>query len=62
MKTNSTPPAAPPPHPLAVLLQQFAQIVERVERVRDQPAAPGREIDRLCEGLMQRAFAWELVA
>ena len=46
--------------PLA-LQQQFARIVERVERIRDQQVASGRLIEGLCEGLMQRAFAGELV-
>jgi type I restriction enzyme S subunit len=47
--------------PLA-LQQQFARIVESVERIRDQQVASGKEIEGLCEGLMQRAFAGELVA
>ena len=46
--------------PLALQLQ-FAHIVERVERIRDQHAASGKEIEGLCEGLMQRAFAGELL-
>ncbi len=44
------------------LQQQFARIVESVERIRDQQVASGRQIEGLCEGLMQRAFAGELVA
>jgi len=46
--------------PLA-LQQQFARVVESMERIRDQQAASGRQIEGLCEGLMQRAFAGELV-
>ena len=46
--------------PLA-LQQQFAHVVESVERIRDQQVASGRQIEGLCEGLMQRAFAGELV-
>jgi type I restriction enzyme S subunit len=45
--------------PLA-LQQQFARVVEEVERIREQQVASGKEIERLCEGLMQRAFAGEL--
>lgn len=47
--------------PLA-LQQQFARVVESVERIRDQQVASGQEIEGLCEGLMQRAFGGELVA
>ncbi|MCK9631366.1 MAG: restriction endonuclease subunit S [Methanoregula sp.] len=46
--------------PLA-LQQQFARVVERVERIREQQVASGKEIEGLCEGLMARAFAGELV-
>jgi len=42
------------------LQQQFARVVEDVERIREQQAASGRQIEGLCEGLMQRAFAGEL--
>jgi type I restriction enzyme S subunit len=45
--------------PLA-LQQQFARIVQDVERIRDQQGVSGRHIEGLCEGLMQRAFAGEL--
>jgi len=45
--------------PLA-LQQQFARIVESVERIRERQVASGRQIEGLCEGLMQRAFAGEL--
>jgi type I restriction enzyme S subunit len=48
--------------PPLTLQEQFAQIVESVERIRDQQVASGRQIEGLCEGLMQRAFAGELVA
>jgi len=41
--------------------RQFARVVERVERIREQQVASGKEIEGLCEGLMQRAFAGELV-
>jgi type I restriction enzyme S subunit len=46
--------------PLA-LQQQFANIVESVERIRQRQVESGCEIERLCEGLMARAFAGELV-
>jgi len=42
--------------PLA-LQQQFARVVEEVERIREQQVASGKEIEGLCEGLMQRAFS-----
>lgn len=45
--------------PLA-LQQQFARIVKDVERIREQQVASGRQIEELCEGLVQRAFAGEL--
>lgn len=45
--------------PLA-LQQQFARIVEEVERVRERQAESGKEIEALCGGLMQRAFGGEL--
>jgi type I restriction enzyme, S subunit len=45
--------------PLA-LQQQFAQIVQDVERVREQQVASGKEIEGLCEGLMARAFTGQL--
>jgi type I restriction enzyme, S subunit len=48
-----------PPLPLQ---QQFARVVERVERIREQQVASGWQIEGLCEGLMQRAFAGELIA
>jgi hypothetical protein len=38
----------------------FARIVECVERIRDHQAASGRQIEGLCEGLMQREFAGKL--
>jgi len=50
------------PLPPLALQQQFARIVESVERIRQQQVASGKEIEGLCEGLMQRAFAGELVA
>jgi hypothetical protein len=31
------------------------------ERIHEQQVASGRQIEGLCEGLMQRAFAGELV-
>jgi len=46
--------------PLA-LQQHFARVVEEVERIREQQVASGKEIKGLCEGLMARAFAGELV-
>ena len=42
--------------------QQFARFVENVERIRKEQAASGKAIEGLCEGLMARAFAGELVA
>lgn len=42
-------------------MQQFTYIVESVERIRDQQVASGRQMEGLCEGLMQRAFAGVLV-
>nr|WP_321351511.1 restriction endonuclease subunit S [uncultured Methanoregula sp.] len=50
------------PLPPLALQQQFARIVQEVERIRERQAASGKEIEGLCEGLMQRAFAGELVA
>ena len=46
--------------PLA-LQQQFARVVQDVERIRERQVASGKEIKGLCEGLMQRAFAGELI-
>jgi type I restriction enzyme S subunit len=48
------------PLPPLALQQQFARVVEEVERIREQQLASGKEIEGLCEGLMQRAFAGEL--
>jgi len=48
------------PLPPLALQQQFARIVLEVERIRERQAASGKEIEGLCEGLMQRAFAGEL--
>jgi restriction endonuclease S subunit len=50
------------PLPPLALQQQFAQIVENVERIRERQVASGRQIEGLCEGLMARAFRGELVA
>ena len=50
------------PFPPLALQQQFARVVESVERIREQQVASGRQIEGLCEGLMQRAFKGELVA
>jgi type I restriction enzyme, S subunit len=47
--------------PLA-LQQQFARIVEEVERIREKQAESGKEIEALYGVLMQRAFRGELVA
>jgi type I restriction enzyme S subunit len=49
------------PLPPLALQQQFARVVEEVERIREQQVASGKEIEGLCEGLMQKAFAGELV-
>jgi type I restriction enzyme, S subunit len=46
--------------PPFALQQQFARVVERVERIRDLQVASGKAIEGLCEGLMQRAFAGDL--
>jgi type I restriction enzyme S subunit len=48
------------PLPPLALQQQFAQIVENVERIRERQVASGKEIEGLCEGLMARAFTGEL--
>lgn len=40
------------PLPPLALQQQFARIVEDVERIRDQQVASGRQIEGLCAGLM----------
>ena len=40
--------------------QQFARVVECVERVRERQVASGRQIEGLCEGLRARAFGGEL--
>ena len=48
------------PLPPLALQQQFARVVQDVERIRDRQVASGKEIEGLCEGLMQRAFAGEL--
>ena len=50
------------PVPPLPLQQQFACVVQDVERIREQQVASGNEIEGLCEGLMQRAFAGELIA
>jgi hypothetical protein len=42
--------------------QQFAHIMECVEQIRERQVASAKEIEWLCEGLMQRAFAGEIVA
>jgi len=49
------------PIPPLALQQQFARIVQDVERIRERQVASGRQIEGLCEGLMARAFAGELV-
>lgn len=50
------------PLPPLTLQQQFAHVVESVERIRERQVASGRQIEGLCEELMQRAFAGELGA
>ena len=50
------------PLPPLALQQQFAHVVENVERIREQQVASGQEIEGLCEGLMARAFTGELVS
>jgi type I restriction enzyme S subunit len=49
------------PLPPLPLQQQFARVVQEVERIRDRQVESGREIEGLCEGLMQRAFNGDLV-
>jgi len=39
---------------------KFARIVEEVERIRERQMESGKEIEALCDGLMQRAFGGEL--
>jgi hypothetical protein len=39
---------------------QFTRIVEDVERIRKRQVASGKDIQVLCDGLMQRAFVGEL--
>lgn len=34
------------------LQQQFARVVQEVERIRDQQVASGKEIEGLCAGLL----------
>jgi type I restriction enzyme, S subunit len=46
--------------PLA-LQQQFSRIVQEVERIRERLVASGKEMEGLCERLMQRAFAGEFI-
>jgi type I restriction enzyme S subunit len=46
--------------PLA-LQQEFARVVQEVERLRGKQVESGKEIEGLCGGLMQRAFKGELV-
>jgi len=48
--------------PPLTLQQQFARVVKSVELIREQQMASGWQIEGLCEGLMQRAFAGELAA
>jgi hypothetical protein len=45
---------------LSYFQQQFARVVQDVERIREQQGISGKEIEGLCEGLMQRAFTGEL--
>jgi len=49
-------------NPTLALQQQFARVVQDVERIRERQVESGTEIEGLCEGLMARAFAGELVA
>lgn len=48
------------PIPPLALQQQFARVVEDVERIRERQAESKREIEGLFEGLMARSFAGEL--
>ena len=49
------------PLPPLALQQQFAGVVQDVERIRERQMASGKAIEGLSEGLMQRAFSGELV-
>jgi type I restriction enzyme S subunit len=48
------------PLPPLALQQEFARVVESVERLREKQVESGRQIEGLCGGLMARAFAGEL--
>jgi type I restriction enzyme, S subunit len=50
------------PLPPLALQQQFARVVQDVERIRERQVASGKEIEGLCEGLRARAFAGEIAA
>jgi len=52
---------SPAPGTRPPLQQQFARVIESVERIRERQVASEKEIEGLCEGLMQRKFAGELV-
>lgn len=47
---------------LSYFQQQFARVVQDVERIREQQVVSGRQIEGLCEGLMARAFGGKLNA
>jgi len=50
------------PLPPLALQQEFARVVESVERLRGEQVESGRHIAGLCGGLMASAFSGELVA
>jgi len=50
------------PLPPLAIQQQFARVVQEVERIREQQVESKKEIDTLFDGLMAGAFAGELVA
>jgi type I restriction enzyme S subunit len=50
------------PVPPLALQQQFARVVESVERIRERQEESKREIYSLFDGLIQRAFGGELIA
>jgi len=50
------------PLPPLALQQQFARVVEEVERIRERQVESGMEIEALSGGLVQRAFRGELIA
>jgi len=50
------------PFPPLALQRQFAQIIARIEALREKQRVSGLEIEGLFEGLMQRAFRERVAA